>query len=911
MSSPRRPSPRAAIREWLSHTNAADPTSLRQIADEPSRKHEGHPKKPYSSGQLKERRLEARGAQPRPFEDYHSRPKAKDARDGRNVAEQLGLHAPFRSFASRIADPGAETQPENQLRKRKRKSSSPASLLEPAVYPNVCKEPDQDHKDAEPGKSQDQDQLNYIELSSGASSAILNSPEKPVKTYERRSRHKTREDRYELQKDRKISKTKDINSKARDRPKKKRKGVQKCGAALMQNFSAGNIEADRITLKATAPVGLFGKGRASSPIRRKGLPDLAFSEVKFLSHGRGYQGDSVGTKATSQRRKEVKAADAEAEFSRFFASSKDIGRAANGTTGPGLKKGQTRSIGVIEEQNRSSLPPVDLPEKPFLGFGSCGPGHVSPVVLPRATTPHHFDRLSPSRRSLSARSTAYFTWSRSSPSRYTVSELQRQSRQSLDMNRPESYERPSIEARSRERTSPSRSDYRRDFEFGRSPTRGHDRPCTATKQKGSTDGHASVFENVHDQVSTGIDRGKIKPPELPEQLEKTHRTYAREDPQPSTACKTGIDLTSLLASHNRSELLGVVLDLLLGKASAQTADCRQGAERLEIARSRGDDHPPAPAIAPKSQTPHEAQVVHGPELAYAGSNLSNHPELPAIARRLPDMQRSHSSSTNESKVAAPATRCDSQNPKATAENEKAPETFHPLQHDQPLDRLSHRIESRPNTSNAWTGYRNLYQDQIDMSSRTVSQGSLHKHSHQGSHERHIQADIQAIPTLEESRPKWVDRHQAYVFEEDPLHEPDLDYKYPSKHGIGAPKFSLPQTLGAGDELDLNGQHTIYGVENETHREYKPGSPFEQIDQDLPAGYRQEEPGFSHGSDPSAFAGVRESWSSGQEEHFPSLGSYPWTDTQDRILGSLMHGYTGSVSEGNGPSTGFWKPNRLY
>ncbi|KAL8867143.1 MAG: hypothetical protein Q9198_008628, partial [Flavoplaca austrocitrina] len=169
------------------------------------------------------------------------------ARDGRNVAEQLGLHAPFRSFASRIADPGAETQPENQLRKRKRKSSSPASLLEPAVYPNVCKEPDQDHKDAEPGKSQDQDQLNHIELSSGASSAILNSPEKPVKTYERRSRHKTREDRYELQKDRKISKTKDINSKARDRPKKKRKGVQKCGAALMQNFSAGNIEADRIT----------------------------------------------------------------------------------------------------------------------------------------------------------------------------------------------------------------------------------------------------------------------------------------------------------------------------------------------------------------------------------------------------------------------------------------------------------------------------------------------------------------------------------------------------------------------------------------------------------------------------------------------------------------------------------------
>ncbi|KAL8876586.1 MAG: hypothetical protein Q9198_005246, partial [Flavoplaca austrocitrina] len=834
-----------------------------------------------------------------------------DARDGRNVAEQLGLHAPFRSFASRIADPGAETRPENQLRKRKRESSSPASLLEPAVYPNVCKEPDQDYKDAEPGKSQNQHQFNHIELSSGAPSAIINSPEKPAKSYERRSRHKTREDHYELRKDIKISKTKDPRSKARDRPKKKRKGVQKCGAALMQNFSAGNIETDRITLKATAPVGLFGKGRASSSIRRKGLPDLTFSEVKFLSHGRGYQGDSVRTKATSQRRQEVKAADAEAEFSRFFASPMDTGRVANGTIGPGLKKGQTLSIGVIEEQNRSSLPPVDLPEKPFLGFGSCGPGHVSPVVLPRATTPHHLDRLSPSRRSLSARSTAYFTWSRSSPPRHIVSELQRQSRQPLDMNRPESYERPSIEARSQERTSPSRSDYPRDYEFGRSATRGHDRPCTATKQKGSTDCHASVSENVHDQVSAGIDLGKIKPPELPEQQEKTHRTYAREDPQPSTACKTGIDLTSLLASQNRSELLGVVLDLLLGKASAQIADCRQGAERLEIARSKGDDHPPAPAIAPKGLTPQEAQVVHGAESAHAGSNLSNHPELPAIARRLPDMQRSHTSSTNESKLAAPATRCDSQNPKATAENKKAPEPFHPLQHDQPLNRSSHRIESRPNTSHAWTGYRNLYQDQIDMSSRTVSQGSLHKHSHQGIHERHIQTENRAIQTLEEYRPKWVYRHQPYIFEEDPLHEPDLNYKYASKHGIGTLTFCLPQTLGAGDELYPNGQHNIYGVEDETYREYKPGSPFEQTDHDLPAGYRQEEPGFSHGSEPSVFAGVRESWSAGQEEHFPSLGSYPWTDTQDRILGPLMQGYTGSVSEGNGPSTGFWKPNRLY
>lgn len=552
-----------------------------------------------------------------------------------------------------------------------------------------------------------------------------------------------------------------------------------------------------------------------------------------------------------------------------------------------------------------------MPEKPFLGFGSCGPGRVSPDVLPRATTSHDYGRLSPSRRLLSPRSTTYFTWSRSSPSRHTVSELQRQSRQPLNVNSLQSYKRPSTEARGRECTSSSWSDYRHDYEFDRSPKRGHDRPCTATKRQGSTDRHASEPESVHDRVSAGVDLGKIKPPELPEQREKTYRTYAREDPQPSTACKTGTDLSSLLASQNRSELLGVVLDFLLGKVSAQTADCRQSAERLEIPSSKGDDHPPVPVIAPKSQTPQKAQVVHGPDLAQAGSNPSHLPELPAIARHLPDMQRSHSSSTNESKIVAPATSCHSQNPKATAENKKAPEPFHPLQHDQPVDRSSHKIASRPNTSNAWTGYRNLYQGQIDMSSRTASRGSLPKHSHQGSHERHMQAEYQAIPTLEESGPKWVNRHEPYVFEKDPLHEPDLDNKYPLQFGLGTPTFSLPQTSGAGDELYPNEQHNIYGVDNKTHHEYKPGLPFEQIDHDLPGGYRQEEPGFSHGFEPSALLGVGDSWNVGQEEHFPSLGSYPWSDAQERILGSLMHGDIGSMSEGNGPSTGFWKPNRLY
>ena len=169
-------------------------------------------------------------------------------KDGRNVAEQLGLHAPFRSFASRSADMQPDPKPESHRRKRRKKSSSSASYLEPRVYPNASNEVEEARKSLEPKQGQHRKQHTHLDLTSHASSTTIHSPEKPAKTYERRSRHKTREDHYDLQKNRKRDETKEAKPKARDKPKKKRKGVEKSGGTLMQKFSAKNVDTDRLTV---------------------------------------------------------------------------------------------------------------------------------------------------------------------------------------------------------------------------------------------------------------------------------------------------------------------------------------------------------------------------------------------------------------------------------------------------------------------------------------------------------------------------------------------------------------------------------------------------------------------------------------------------------------------------------------
>ena len=141
------------------------------------------------------------------------------------------------------------------------------------------------------------------------------------------------------------------------------------------------------------------------------VPDLAFSEMTFLTSRRekpkgSFEDSSNKFWDTKKRQVSTKVADTEAEFSRYFLSTKS----------PNLDV--TASHRQRDQQDRrqsqdhgSPQALVDLPERPFLGFGSCGPN----TTISSAKSLDNTDSRSLGRgvsRSPTA-STGYLTWSES------------------------------------------------------------------------------------------------------------------------------------------------------------------------------------------------------------------------------------------------------------------------------------------------------------------------------------------------------------------------------------------------------------------------------------------------------------------------------------------------------------------
>jgi hypothetical protein len=107
-------------------------------------------------------------------------------------------------------------------------------------------------------------------------------PQDASAKYARRSRHKTKADRYEYKGD--MIKKSPVKTVSKSKQKRSRRN--KTGDALNQDFKAPNVEQERLTLRASAGPGIFGKGKASALLRTAGLPDLTFSEMNFLSKKR-------------------------------------------------------------------------------------------------------------------------------------------------------------------------------------------------------------------------------------------------------------------------------------------------------------------------------------------------------------------------------------------------------------------------------------------------------------------------------------------------------------------------------------------------------------------------------------------------------------------------------------------------
>ncbi|CAL3962303.1 unnamed protein product [Diplocarpon coronariae] len=237
-----------------------------------------------------------------------------------NDVEAHGAASDFRPAAHIYEDERRSTY----KCKRRHKSSSDSSLLEAPIR---LQRNDLKSDDPHPTISQRQNhptaqEKPQVDHSDTGGSSHTSSRNPPRETFEKRIRHKTREDRYEPKKKVRSGKDGVQNTSKKRRVKRgdRRKAAKKSGEELMQNFSSTNVARDRLTMRPSNGPGLFKNGRASSPARRRGLPDLAFSEMDFLQHTnrKGPVESRERVTSKSLEREKRKTTRAQEEISTFF-----------------------------------------------------------------------------------------------------------------------------------------------------------------------------------------------------------------------------------------------------------------------------------------------------------------------------------------------------------------------------------------------------------------------------------------------------------------------------------------------------------------------------------------------------------------------------------------------------------------
>ncbi|KAK4997449.1 hypothetical protein LTR66_003144 [Elasticomyces elasticus] len=230
----------------------------------------------------------------------------------------------------------------------------------------------------------------------------------PAKTYERKARHKTRTDRYEPKIDTSKRRTARREKKSTEKRRKTKKTRENLSTGLVQSFHAKNVPKNRLTLKPSANLGIFKKGRASSPRRGRGLPDLVFSEMRFLQKPKEQPEEQQNAPASKHKNKKDRKRVEEEEISAFFGPKKSApGQQAHAI--PAKRVTSRRHASVLSQQSdslaRSDVKPKpirqsdELPEKQFLGFGSKGAKPDSAGSLPWSVSVHtppsplpHFQR---------------------------------------------------------------------------------------------------------------------------------------------------------------------------------------------------------------------------------------------------------------------------------------------------------------------------------------------------------------------------------------------------------------------------------------------------------------------------------------------------------------------------------------
>ncbi|KAF2806073.1 uncharacterized protein BDZ99DRAFT_103572 [Mytilinidion resinicola] len=207
--------------------------------------------------------------------------------------------------------------------------------------------------------------------------------------YQRKPRHKTRPDLYEPKQDASNERGSRRHRRGQDESRKgkrksRRKKTDNPGAGLVHSFHANNVPRDRLTLKPREKLGIFNKGRASTPVKGRGLPDLVFSEMKFLQKRKDAPEETHKEEEIRKRRKKDHAQANEHEMSAYFTSLRPplAERDTNIQSHQHLSDHRTIVPANEHKKIRSAsietpIPTVELPEKPYLGFGGRGARHES------------------------------------------------------------------------------------------------------------------------------------------------------------------------------------------------------------------------------------------------------------------------------------------------------------------------------------------------------------------------------------------------------------------------------------------------------------------------------------------------------------------------------------------------------
>ncbi len=171
---------------------------------------------------------------------------------GLNLAERLGLHAPFRTFRDHSDDGEVDLDALSRPQKRRRRASSSSSYLEAAERDDAGEhDRGADHytRIPESRRKARKHTRSSARSSSEALPETLPPPANHTTSYERRSRHKTREDRYDLKKpDDAREKRRSTKKEGAEKRHKPRKRKEKSGAALVHDFAAQNVAQDRLTV---------------------------------------------------------------------------------------------------------------------------------------------------------------------------------------------------------------------------------------------------------------------------------------------------------------------------------------------------------------------------------------------------------------------------------------------------------------------------------------------------------------------------------------------------------------------------------------------------------------------------------------------------------------------------------------